>query len=415
MIRALLYKDFLRRWRNPGGFIMLMLIPIAFALLFGSLFGPGRQKNLMPRVHLLIEDHDNSFASQFVASAFGRGELAKMFQVENINKNQGRPLMDKAKASALLIIPDGFGDSLLSRQPANLLLIKNPSQSFAPKIVEETVDILAEGGDRLLYIAAKPLQAINQGVKNPDLADELMVAQVAVQIRKLFVKGGDRLFPPAITITEIKTAAKEDSSDADSAVLFASMLVGMGIMTLLFALDTFARDFFRERDNHTLYRIHVAPASIIDYVSAKLLFIFLAGLLSQILMWLVGMVFFSIRLQQPIFFLLLLILAVATCTGIIALIYGFSTTRNQAAAILPAVIIVLCMLAGCMLPLNLLPSAISSLARFSPVYWCTTGLQKLLTEPNDPGALFPHLLILFSLTVLMNGLAFVLFYRKVRV
>lgn len=414
MILVLLYKDALRRWRNPGGFIVLMLIPLAFAFLFGSLFGPGRQKNLMPRVHLLIEDHDDSFASQFVSSAFGRGELAKMFQVETISNNQGRALMDKGKASALLIIPSGFGDSLLAQRATNLTLVKNPSQSFAPKIAEETVQIMAEGGDRLLRIAAKPLQMVNQGVKNPDVVDEWMVAQIAIQIRRLYVKGSDRLFPPAITILETRPEKKADSSDSDSAVLFASILVGMGIMTLLFTLDTMAKDLFRERENHTLHRIRIAPASILDYVSAKLLFIFLAGLVSQILMWLVGMLFFSIHLPQPIYFLLLLTLAVGACTGIIALVYGLAATRNQAAAILPAVIIVLCMLAGCMVPLDSLPTALQSVAGFSPVYWCTTGLQKLITESTSTGTL-PHFMILLAWTVLLNGLAFILFCRKVRV
>jgi len=50
----------------------------------------------------------------------------------------------------------------------------------------------------------------------------------------------------------------------------------------------------------------------------------------------------------------------------------------------------------------------------SPVYWGQDGIKILLLRPEDASSVLTHILIFAVLTVLFNGSAYLLFYRKFR-
>mgnify|MGYP001546357908 CR=1 FL=1 len=87
MIWRLVKKDLLRRFKNPIGFVLLVILPLILVGLMGLVFSPRNNSEILPKVKLLIEDQDESFASKMIPSAFSRDQLAKMFQVEQIEKN----------------------------------------------------------------------------------------------------------------------------------------------------------------------------------------------------------------------------------------------------------------------------------------------------------------------------------------
>ena len=182
MISQLVKKDLLRRFKNPIGFVLLILLPLILVGLMGLVFSPKNNNEILPQIKLFIEDHDESFASKLIPGAFSRDQLAKMFEVEQIEKDTGRELMDKGKASALLIIPDGFGKAVLDGEKTELILVKNPGERFSPKIAEETIAILAEGADRLLRIADKPLQSIRSQFYSDNDPSDMEIAQVSLRL-----------------------------------------------------------------------------------------------------------------------------------------------------------------------------------------------------------------------------------------
>ena len=412
MIWKLLKKDIVRRLRNPGGFILLVLLPLLISLLLGLVFGGGRDNRVMPEVKLLIEDHDHGLASQFIAGAFHRGELARLFDVKSVDEGVGRRMMDKGEASALLIIPKGFADSLVSEKPSELILVKNPSESFLPKIAEETIGILSEGGDRLVRIVENPLRMIRKSAQNDSIVSDEKVAAISILFKNLIEKTKNLFFPPLIRFNQV--AQKEGKKQTSGSVLFAYLLAGNTLMALLFVLEIFARDFFRERDNQTLYRMLTSPVTSRQYLAAKLIFLFVAALLAYLLVWLAGLLFFGIRITQPISFLVLSLLIVSALTGVIALLYAVVKTRTQAASLAPAIIIVLSMLGGAMIPFGSLPGFMKKIAFISPVYWGTDGLHRIVISHESLAAMPLHVGVLFSLGLLLNILAFILFAKKVQ-
>lgn len=416
MILTLLKKDILLKIKNPAGFLIMIALPLVFALVLGALFGPKSGDGVQIKVKLLTEDHDQTFASQFLTGAFGRGELAEMFEVTAVDSAKGRALMDKGKGSALLIIPRGFGEDLLNERPTNIQLIKNPSESFAPKIVEETMLILTEMIDRFVRFSSGPLRTIRDKIDADEDFTDAEMALLAVTVYRKIDRVEDYLFPPAIEIESGEHEEEEESASMPLSNLYIVLLSGISIFCLLFLLEAMAREFYTELENNTLYRQLIGPIKISTFVFSKLLFLFLIGLSAQILIWLTAVLLFGIQipLAQLGPFVIFSIILLASVTGLIGFIYGFAKTRNQAQAISPAIIIFCGMLGGAMMPVENLPNFMKKVAVISPVYWGQDVIKKLLLDQAGFQQIQLNLLVLGAIAIVGGGMAFLFFERKLQ-
>lgn len=413
MIWKLILKDIRRRIKQPAGYLILVAMPLIFALLIGLVFGPKESGESLIQVKMLIEDRDDSFASHFIANAFGNEEMQNMFDVSAVDSGAGRPLMDQGKASALLIIPQGFGDSLLHQNTIALTLIKNPSESFAPKIAEETVQILAEGGDRLVAMAEGPLKTIRRRLDSDTEISEPEIALMGVQLYRMIRKVDNILFPPLITLNSPTSDDSEEDSDRSS--MFAFILCAVLVMALLFSLEVLSRDFFMEQEINTLTRQRIAVGTI-RYVLAKTGFIYLSGLVSFALVWMIAVPLFGISLsllqagRMALFSLVLM----AGLTGVITMIYALAKNRNQGQSIAPAVILGFSMLGGAMMPLENFPPFIRRISVISPVYWGIEALQKITIADASLRDISIHVAILAAIAVLLLIPSIIFQQRKFR-
>ncbi len=331
-------------------------------------------------------------------------------------KTTGKQLVEEGKVSALLIIPEGFQDSLLDEKQTYISLIKNPGQEYAPKIAEETIKILCEGTDKIFRIGAKPLKSFNDLLDNNKRPTNSQISAIAVEINTLLAGMDNYIFPPLIECHK-ESIKKEHQLNSTSQNMLAYLLAGIVVMFLLFIIDAMARDVFTEMENLTLQRILTGPVSVKQFIISKQLFLFIAGLLAYCLVWLAAIVLFKIHfaLYQFILFFMFSILLIAAITGIIGFFYTLVKTRTQGSAISPVIIIIFSATGGAMIPMNAMPPFLKNIAFISPVYWGVDGLQKILIEQYGLSQLTLHILILASLTLVLNIAAFLLFERKFRV
>jgi ABC-type multidrug transport system permease subunit len=377
LIFKLLTKDALRRIKQPAGYLIIVSLPFVFALLLGLAFGPRKSDDSIIQVKMLTEDRDDSFVSHFLTNAFGNSEMQNMFDITSVDSGKGRIMMDEGDASALLIIPAGFGDSLLHKRAVALELVKNPSEAFAPKIAEETVQILAEGGDRLFRIAEKPLSTIRKRIDSETKISDGEMAILSVQVLQLIRKVEDVLFPPLIQMEA--STSDETGQEQDSSNFFGYILGSVLVMTLLFMLEVLNRDVFIEVENHTFTRQRLA-VSVFQYNLSKVIFVYSSGILSYLLVWIIGVPLFGIHLtaMQGVRLFGFAFILLIGLTGIITFIYALAKTREQAQSIAPAIILGFSMLGGAMIPLESLPGFVRQAAVISPVYWGIHALHEIV-------------------------------------
>ena len=401
MIWHLLKKDLLRLVKQPWGFLLLSAVPIVLALLMSLVFQAMDSSDMVLEIDLVIEDHDDTFISEFIPSAFQRGELADLFNVQEVDSGAVE-WVEEDRVSAALIIPKGFSDSLLYEKPTTLTLIKNPSQAFGPKIVQETVSILAEGGDRLLRMGAEPIRLIREQMEADSSFSNQQVSAIAVLINQMLNKSGSLLFEPPITLQTRDVLSPSSSSSSNTS--FAISLAGIVCMCALFVANGLAVDFFREQDGFTLYRIMVAPAGRVLFFMAKFLYLSAAAFASFVAVWILGFTLWQIPLPlaQVLPFVLFSILFIVAATAVVVFMYSFLKTRGQASAATPAIIIVLSILGGGMVPLHALPGFLQRMAFISPVYWGADGIQQLIVSQRSLADISLHILVLLLITIVFT-------------
>ncbi len=414
MIWRLLIKDLQRRKSKPAGIIVWLTLPLVLAFLVGLVSSGGSSPD-QPQitVPLLVEDHDDSFVSQFLLGAFGRGELGELFSLTPVDSGLGRTLMNKGEASALLIIPKGLGDSLLKGKSSTLILVKNPAQSFLPKIAEETVSILVEAGDRASSLLDSPLREISALNSQNNTPPDIDVARVAVQINRIIRQAEPVLLPPLVQVTE-QTIKKKENQPAPSFSLFAYLLSGVVVMTLMFMLDNLAKDIFVEREQKTLFRLLTTPVTRRQFIASKLLFMWLMASLSLLLVWLFAIIVFGVPAPPWLLFALFIIVTTGALSALAGLLYSFITTRTQASGIVPAFVLVFAMLGGAMIPLQTLPGFIRQLAPFSPLYWAVYPWQRMMAFGDQNFGVLLFLGVLSAFTLVGNGLTFWIINKRMR-
>ena len=374
----LIRKDFRRKWRNPVVLIGFLLLPVVFTFIFGIVFG-STEEQILPQVPVLVADRDTSILSQFFLTALSQGELKKLMTIEVVEEERGRKLLDKGKASALLIIPENFGDDAWEGRRTELLLLKNPSEQFLPQIAEEIVDTATILFSAVFSVFADEVGVLRNVIAKGSFSD-LAVADLSIRIKNRIEGVGRFVFPPVISLKQQTISEKEEESSSIS--VYGHILPAIAMMFLLFICNIVFEDTLREKEKGTLLRMNVSPMMLPEFIWSKILTSALIGMLCTLVLIVIGRIIFSIYWGNIFLLLLIIICLNIMFAGFIAFIYSFIHTERQAGAVLPSVILVMSMLGGSMMPVENFPSFIQKISQFTLNYWGLKAFHKAIQK--DP-------------------------------
>jgi len=379
-------KDFIRKWRNPVVIIGFILIPVVLTFLLGLIFGSPEEK-ILPRISVLAVDEDKSFFSEFFLGSFKQGELNKLIDLKKVEKEEGLKLMDKGKASALLIVPEKFGENVWNGKPVELLLLKNPSEQFLPQIVEEICDIASLLFSSLFSVFSNELNTIKSFIDKGDIPNK-EISSLSVQIKNRIESISKFVFPPVISLKEKTIEEKEEES------LFSPhsyILPAIAVMFLLFICNVVFEDILREKEMGTLLRMTVSPLKITDFIWSKILTSAVIGMLCTFILIALGRIIFSIHWGNPFLLFFIVLCLNFMIAGFISFLYTFVRTEKQAGSVLPSVIIVMALLGGSMVPTESFPPFILNFSKLTLNYWGIKAFHKVMMNASFQ-EIFPILL-----------------------
>lgn len=379
----------MRKWRNPVVLIGFLLIPVVFTFIFGLIFGSGDEQ-VLPRIMVLAVDKDDSIFSKFLLSSFQQGELKSLLDIKPVSEAEGLKLMEKGKASALLIIPEKFGENVWDRKPTEILLLKNPSEQFLPQVVEEISDITTLLFSSLLDVFPDELDLIKGFIDEGNVPDKDL-SSLSLQIKNKMENLSEYVFPPIISLKQETIKTKEKSQTSLS--IYASILPAMAIMFLLFICNAVFEDILREKETKTLLRMTVSPMHISEYIWSKIIISLIIGVICTFLLVVIGKIVFSIHWGNPLLVFLVIICLNILIAGFVSFPYSFIRTERQAGAVLASLIIVMSLLGGSMVPVEFLPPFVLNFSKLTVNFWGIKAFQK--TMQNTP---------LFQMTPLLLGM-----------
>jgi ABC-type Na+ efflux pump permease subunit len=399
-------KDLRRILRDPASLVISIVIPLVIGTLIRLASGGDGST---PTAKLLVADNDGTLAGQALVSAFGQGQLNNLIDMEKVDEAEGRRRMDDGEASGLLIIPEGFSDAVLKRDPVVLQLVTNPAQPILPGILEETLQSLVD--------AVNGLQGILQNTAGP-LLDQLgdiegtppdaLVAQLGVAVNSVVRRAEPYLLPPAIKVEEI--APETEPARSFGEIFFPSMF----FLAIIFAAQGLSDDFWKERLQGTLRRNLAAPVHLSTLLAGKLLAgTAVLGTVSLIALtagrWALGIPFHNIPFA----------VAWATVSGVFmlllfTLIQILAGSQRGGNLLSNGLLFPLIMVGGAFFPFDLMPDWMAAIGRRTPNGLALYRFRELVDGTADPGALLGTLALLVgagAVLYLLVGVRLVRFAR----
>lgn len=377
-ILLLAIKDFQRRWRNPFIILGYIMIPIIFTMILGMVFGSSDEPSL-PQVKVLTADNDESLVSRLFLGTFSQGELSELFQIEQVEEEQGRKLMNKNKASALIIIPKDFGEKLLDLQPVQVHIVKNPSEQFLPEIVQEVGDVATLIFSAFFAVFSDEIDLIKEYAELDSFPDQA-VSQISVLVKTRIEGVSKYIFPPIVSIKQT-TAPTEGEEETGGELTFHSyVLPGISIMFLLFICNIIFEDLLREKEAGTLMRMMVSPMQLNEFIWSKILTATVLGMTCTFVFIGLGELIFPVNWGHPLALVLAVLCLNILIAGFISLPYAFIRTERQAGAVIPTIIIIMSLLGGSMMPAQMFPSSIRIFSKMTLNYWGIETFYKIMQK-----------------------------------
>lgn len=412
-------KDWTRQRRDPMAFVLWLGIPLVIGTLMTLL--SGGKEGPKPQAHVLVADLDDTFLSGFLVGALSQERTGGFVHAESVELADGRARMENGDATALLVIPAGFSRAVLAEEPSELELATNPAQRILPGIVEEMLSLFTDGVFYLQRLLGDDLRRMADGPAQGNTFPDEWIAEFSVKINRIVDGLDGTVFPPVIQIafgpekgpaaeaadstaaTTAETTAAAPDKKTSMALLF---LPGLLFMSLLFTAQGVAGDLWREREQHTLRRVLVAPRRAWTVLGGKLLagcgvmFVICAVALG------VGFAYFGIGAAR-----LPLALVWGTFSGGILLVMMLllqllASSPRGGSALTMTLVFPLMMLGGSFFPFEAMPDWMRAIGAWTPNGWALLHLKSILSGTESAGALgraFGGLVLVAALMFTLAG------------
>jgi ABC-type multidrug transport system permease subunit len=390
-------KDFGRRLSDPMALVTWLGIPFVIGGLLSLVMGGGSGEGV-PRAKLLFVDQDESFISKSLAGMVSGSGADSMIELVPLEFAEARERIDAGDGSAMLVIPDGFGQALLESQPTELRLITNPSQTILPKILQEGLEMLVEAtfygqelfGDQLRILANGPPDDSNF------FANAVLLSQAGAINSKLQDVEGT-LFPPLIELL-IDVVEKEEKEPSSSPL--SLLFPGMLFMSMLFIAQGMSGDIWEEHNSGALRRMLSTPQGMASFLLGKVLAaaMIVAGVTALGL--LAGVLWFDFPLSGCLPALLWGTLSGASLVPIFMFAQTLGSNQQAGSVMTSMLLFPMMMLGGSLFPIEAMPAWMVEIGQWTPNGMGLIEFKRLLFDTAQSATLLRSLLCLTGLSIL---------------
>lgn len=383
-------KDLRLLLRDRAGFFFVFFFPLLYAIFFGVIFsGGGGEGHSIP---IAIVDEDSSAGSQkFFQTLSGKAELSILLT----SREEAASLVQRGKRSAYVILQKGFGEAkerMFWGDPAEIEMGMDPSRQAEAGMLQGILTrYFMEGMQEVFSDPTKGRKQVQTGLdvlKGVPKEQEKIFAplQSALQEMDRFLAqaettqigadsgkaqgaGAKGWEPLKVTVSDV--AVKREGPKNSFEVTFPQAI----IWGLLGTAAAFGIGLVVERTRGTLTRLRIAPISRAHILAGKALACFITTFAVTTLLFLIGIVIFGVR-PYSLPLLVLAMIASSLCfVGIMMLLSVLGKTEASAGGIGWAVLLVMAMIGGGMVPLFYMPSWMKAASNVSPIKWAILSME----------------------------------------
>lgn len=411
----LLLADARRLIKTPSVPLLWLAFPIALSVIEYGAFGQiSRGSSGLPKGELLVADADNTMLSGFLAQALRGEPLSDFFTVVALDTAAAyeKKLADN-EASAVLLIPEGFQDSVLANAPVQLTYVANPRQAIRPQMIDASLRMFLEIGNRFLHESREATAELRAAVDDEGPPTRMTVVQLAGS----FYDVGQRMEKlGAIADLDLavqRPAAVESAVTAgDAPNFFAYFLPGLVLFSVLMVGQGFERRYYELRLRGLDRRIAASPVSPLTVLLAQGSSAIISGLLVAAVILATGALLFHIRLREPAVIIVTLLGFTVFMVGLFKTIYGRARTKRAAETVGSVATLFMTLIGGGFAPLEVYSETVRPFAAATPVGCASTTLVNAIVHGRSFADSAPYVLGTWAWGLGLGALGLVLAWRS---
>ena len=424
----LIRKDFIIFWKDKVSVSLTFLVPVVLIYIFGSVFGGAGEmggvgfallNNSKAPIALKLEKTLDTTKSFFIIKTYKDDNgVKRKFDTTSIKE-----FVKKGSASAALVIPeDAYTDTSSGLKLKYYYDPKNEIENqLVQGLLQKTImESLPEIFQQNMWKKSEKYLGMQNGTAFNN--------QIALTVSKYFhIDTAQVLHPNLNSSTGKDSSVKQVDFFSNILQLDKQQLVGKNIvnpnvtrmvggwalMFLLFSVTGAATSLFDEKKSGVMLRLLSAPVSGVDILWSKYIFSILLGIFQLLVLFLAGVLLFTIDIFSNFFNLMLLIIAGATaCTAFGMLLAAFCKTSAQANGWATFLILTMSAIGGAWFPTFLMPAFIQTIGKFTIVYWAVDGFLQVLWRGASFKEIIPNLVFLFGVAALINTISIIKFRKS---
>ena len=367
-------KDLLETVRDKLSFIFILIMPLAFTLFFGLLFGAGSAAEKLP---LAVWDADGGDAAKQLVARLEDSPVVRVVVKTGDDLEQW---MADDRAAAGLIVPEGYSAAVAAGEQADLTIVATQGSSGAQTAASEIRSLAGEQVTVELASRAAA-EAVWRTRSYPVGADP--AAQDAVRIRPVVAQA---LASPAASVRVVEAGAAANQTPSG----FVLSSPGMMVNFILFSLMTAGIALIIERQNGTLQRLMTTRLRRWELIGGKAAGMFLLTFVQQILLIGVAQVFFGVDYLRDPAALLVMMVSLSLVASTLGLLLA-SVLKSEQALIATTVLVSMAIaaLSGAWFPLEITGEAFQTVGHVLPTAWILDGLRGIIVRGFDVADVLP--------------------------
>jgi ABC-2 type transport system permease protein len=383
-IFAIIAKDLKLLVRDPGGLLMLFLLPALFiAVLSVSLRGAFSSGEDDSRLAILLVDEGAGDAGKLYReglAAAGHFDVVGAVDGEALDAARAESLVEGGRYRIAVVVPDRADGALALQRGADVRLIVDPALSEELVLaLKSTLENLSRAGTIAVLLAQRAGMAGAVGEPVEEL--ELDGLEVALET------------PGAGRSDAMPNSVQQN-------------VPGWTIFAMFWISQILALSIINERASGAFTRLLVAPITLLHYAVGKLVPYLAVNLVQAVLMFAIGVYLLPLlgcpRLEISNLPGLALLTA---CVSLVALGFGFllatlARTTLLAASVSASALVVMSVVGGIMVPKIVMPEAMQTASWFVPQGWALEGYLDLLVRGRGVGDVLPHAGVLLGFALI---------------
>jgi ABC-2 type transport system permease protein len=390
-------SQLLRDWMSA---IFLVIMPIAFTLLFAFIFGgsSGAEDARLP-VGFLDQDGGSVLGAHLLTLLAGSDAIRPVV----LDGDDLETLQEKVKdeeLAAAVVIPAKYGDqvlALMGDMPPRLIVVAETDSTAG-----QTAQSGIQAAVMRLLGAVQAAQLSSQALEmEGGTADDAFWQDALARAVKAWQA-------PPLTVTASQSGAvvEEEEEASFETSGYAHSSAGIMVQFAMAGIIGAATILVLERKSGALRRLLTTPISRIEIILGHFGAMFVIIFFQLALLVAFGQLALNVDyMQEPLGTLLMMFITALWAASLGLLIGTFSKTDDQVAMYAIIVMLILAALGGAWFPLEFSGQAFQTIGHLTPAAWAIDGFENIVVRELGLSSVLLPAAILFAYTVAFFAVA----------